>query len=258
MNNTPETNTPETPAPLTPDTRGSDFQMKSYDIAPEDQQLADEIASFDPVYDTKGPTSFSGSVRLPESIKATGLPPHLRDPIVAQLANVPVDRRDAEEQRLVREALYQNSLGVRIACGPGAGSNAYQRAKFNLTFEMEQAEQEVFRLGQQLAEVERWDNVTDEQTGVAKPVPVEKLRGQQRAIVEAEHQRQLRKLEALEGIEGQRRLQRALYEAVQDRKTMQAQLEDDREARALGEKLRREKRIQERAEAYAKRPDPRF
>ena len=252
MNDTPQTNAPEAPASLAVDTRGSDFQMKSYDIAPEDQQLANEIASFDPVYDTAGPTSFSGSVRLPETIKATGLPPHLRDPIMAQLANMPVDRRDAEEQRLVNAALYENSLGLRIAGGPGNGANTYQHAKFSLTFDIEEAERELIRIGTQLGEVERYDVIE------GKPVAVEKLRGQQRAIAEAQHKLLLHKLDQLNGIEGQRRLQRALYEAVQERKSLAAQLDDDREARALGEKLRREKRIRERAEAYAKQPDPRF
>lgn len=251
MNDTPA-NTPEALPPLSADTRGSDFQMTSYDIAPEDQQLADEIANFDPVYDTKGPTSITGGVKLPTSIKATGLPPHLRDPIVAQLANVPVDRRDAEEQRLVNEALYQNSLGVRIVCGPGEGANVYQRAKFQLTFEIEEAEREAIRLGNELAEVERWDNVTDEATGQTKTVAVEKLKGQRRAQVEAERQRLLRKLEALNGIDGERRLQRALHEAVQQRKSMQNQLDEDKEARELAVKMERERRVSERAALYAK------
>jgi hypothetical protein len=240
------------PVPLSADTRGSTFELKSWDIDPADQPLADEIANFDPVWDTKGPTSFSGSVRLPESIKATGLPPHLRDPIEAQLRNVPVDRRDAEEQRLVSEALYQNSLGLRIAGGPGEGANTYQKAMFHLTFEIEEAEREFIRLTTQLAEVERWDNVFDESTGEAKPVPVEKVRGQRRAAMEAQRQLAFRRLDALQGTEGERRRQKALYEAVQERKSLQAQLDEDREARTRADELLREERVSERAALYAK------
>jgi len=251
LNDTP-TPTPEAPPPLTADTRGSDFQVTSYDIAPEDQQLANEIASFDPVYDTKGPTTLNGSVKLPTSIKATGLPPHLREPIMAELANVPEHRRDAEEQRLVNEALYQNSLGVRIVCGPGQDANVYQREKFALTFEIEEAEREAVRLGNELAEVERWDNVTDAATGQSKPVAVEKLQGQRRSAVEAQRQNILRRLEALQGIEGERRLQKALHQAVQDRKGLTDQLDRDKEARAMAEKMLREEQIAERAALYAK------
>ena len=255
MNDTPENNpatSSEAPAPLATDTRGSTFELKSWDIAPEDQPLADQIASFDPVWDTKGPTSFSGSVKLPESIKATGLPPHLRDPIMAQLANVPVDRRDVEEQRLVSEALYQNSLGLRIAGGPGEGANTYQKAKFHLTFEIEEAEREFIRLTTELAEVERWDNTIDELTGEAKPVAVERVRGQRRTAMEAQRQIASRRLDALQGTEGERRLQKALYEAVQERKSLQAQLDEDREARTRADELLREERVSERAALYAK------
>lgn len=250
MNDAPAA--PAAPTPLAADTRGSEFELKTYDIAPEDQQLADEIASFDPVYDTKGPTSFSGSVKLPESIKATGLPPHLRDPIMAQLVNVPESRRDAEEQRLVNAALYENSLGVRIVCGPGEGANAFQRAKFALTFEIEEAEREAIRLGNELAEIERWDNLADPTTGELKPVPVEKLQGERRRGVEMQRQQMLHKLDMLNGIEGERRLAKAKFEAVQEVKALRAQLDDDREARKRADEMLRDERIDARAKLYAK------
>jgi hypothetical protein len=243
---------PEAPAPLSADTRGSTFELRSYEIDPGDQSLADEIANFDPVFDTKGPTSFSGSVRLPDSIRATGLPPHLRDPIMAQLANVPVDRREAEEQRLVNAALYENSLGLRIAGGPGEGANSYQRAKLGLTFDIEEAEREFIRLSTELAEVERWDNVFDERAGEAKPIAVERVRGQRRAAMEAQRAQLSRKLDQLNGLEGERRLQKALYEAVQERKSLQAQLDEDSEARTRADELLREERVSERAALYAK------
>jgi len=246
------TNAPEAPTPLAADTRGSEFELKTYDIAPEDQQLANEIASFDPVYDTKGPTSFSGSVKLPETIKATGLPPHLRDPIIAQLKDVPESRRDALEQRLVHEALYENSLGLRIVCGPGEGANAFERAKFGLTFEIEETERELIRLGTELAEVIRWDNVTDERTGETKPVAVEKLQGERRAAVEAQRQLLIRKLDSLNGLEGERRLAKAKFEAVEEVKALRAQLTEDKEARELADKLLRNERVEQRAKLYAK------
>jgi hypothetical protein len=251
LNDTPE-NSPAAPAPLSADTRGSEFELKSWDIAPEDQALADEITGKDPVFGNSGPTTFSGSVKLPDTIRATGLPPHLRDPIMAQLANVPESRRDAEEKRLVHAALYENSLGVRIVCGPGQGADPYWRARFALTFEIEEAEREAIRLGNELAEVERWDNVADERTGERKPVPVEKLQGERRRAVEAQRQLVLRKLDSLNGIEGERRLAKAKFEAVEEAKALRAQLADDKEAKKRADEQLREERIAERANLYAK------
>jgi hypothetical protein len=241
------------PTPLRVDTSSSDFALPSYDIDPADQPLAAEIANFDPVFDVAGPTTIKGAVKLPDSIKATGLPPHLRDPIMAQLTNVPVDRRDAEETRLVNEALYQNSLGVRIVCGPGEGANAYQREKFSLTFDIEEAEREAIRLGTALGEIVRWDNVSDDATGTTKPVPVEKLQGEQRRAAETAHRLALRKVEQLQGIEGERRLQRALFTAVADSKAMTARLAERQDGMALGEQLARDERVKAIADAHAKR-----
>jgi len=234
-----------------PDTSGSNFELQSYDIAPEDQALADEIANFDPVFDTKGPTQLVGAVKMPSSIKATGLPPHLRDPIMAQLANVPVDRRDAEEARLVNAALYQNSLGVRIVCGPGDNSNAFQREKFALTFEMEETERRSIQIAQELAEVLRWDNV-DDGTGQLKPVPVYKVDGPRREALDAEHRLLIHKLTQLDGLEGERRLAKAKFEAVQEVKSLRAQLDEDREAKTRADEMLREERVTERAKLYAK------
>lgn len=252
LNDIPD-NTPAAPPPLAADTRGSDFEMPTYDIAPEDQALADEIASFDPVYDTKGPTTFSGSVKLPETIKATGLPPHLRDPIVAQLATVPESRREAEERRLVYAALYQNSLGLRIVAGPGAGANTYERAALALTFDMEETEREIDRLGRQLGEMAETATVSyDPATGQQRVQTAHRFQGERRAGLEAEYRRALHKLAQLNGIEGERRLAKALSEAVQERKALQQQLDDDREARERAEKLLREERVSERAALFAK------
>lgn len=230
-----------------PDTSGSNVELPSYDIAPEDQALADEITSKDMVWDTKGPTQVVGAVKFPASIKATGLPPHLRDPIMAQLANVPVDRREAEEQRLVNDALYQNARDVRVVCGPGDGAGPYWREKFNVAFEISELERRILQLGNELAEVERWDNVD------GTPVPVFRVNGDRRAGLDAEHRRLLHNLNLLDGIEGERRLAKALHEDVAQTKALREQLAIQREGEELAAKTVREERVKAIAEAHAKR-----
>lgn len=244
-------NTPNEPDQLVADTGGSNFTMPTYDIAPEDAALAAEIENFDPVYDVAGPTQLVGAVKLPSSIKASGLPPHLRDPIMAQLASVPPARRDAEEARLVNAALYENSLGVHIACGPGEGADPYRREKFALTFEMEETERRSIQIATELAEVVRWDN-EDDGTGQMKPVPVYKVDGQRRAALEAEHRRLTYKFLQLDGPEGERRLAKAKFEAVEAVKAQRAQLAEDKEARTRADEILREERVAQRAELYAK------
>lgn len=240
------------PDPLTVETSGN-ISLPNYPIAPEDQALADEITGADPVLSTKGPISITGSVKLPATIRASGLPPHLRDPILQQLQSVPADRRETEEQRLVREALYGNSAALRIMAGPGEGANAYQREFFQIERERYDAEQELWRLERELADVERWDNVLDERTGEKKPVPVEKVRGQRRAAMEARRNELVTRISLLDGIEGKRRLERAKFDAVEELKAQRAQLQEAKEARELGAQLARQERIQRQAEAYAKR-----
>lgn len=241
-------------APIVANTDGSSFELQTFDIDLADQPLADEIRNFDPVFDTSGPTSIKGAVALPTGIKATGLPPHLRDPIIAKLANVPANDRDAEEARLVRAALYQNSLELRVAAGPGEGANAYQKAFFLLEFDRYEAQREIDRIGMLLGEVdENASVVTDPVTGQQKVETRHKIQGQRRQALEAEFSRALHRHAQLYGLEGERRLQRALYEAVAERKAATAQLDEQREAKELGARLAREERIRRMGEAYAKR-----
>lgn len=249
--NTPATE-PEAPAPLTADTRGSDFEIQSYDIDPADQALADEIASFDPVLSTRGPTEIGRGVKLPATMKATGLSPHLRDPILAQLANVPVDRRDAEEQRLVYEALYQNGLQVRTVCGPGEGANAYEREFFALEFDRHEAAREIDRLGQLLGEVNGTAEIITDGDGQQRVLTIHRVQGQRRIEMEAEWRRAIHRLAQLNGLEAERRMKKAHYEAVQEVKAQRAQVEERREGVALGDQMAREERVKRIAEARAK------
>lgn len=249
MQNTPD-NTPS--EELNAETH-SNIELPSYDISPEDQELANEIANFDPVLDTNGPTQVGSGVMLPSTMKATGLPDHLRIPVMAQLANVPAHRRDEEEARLVGLALRQNSYELRVACGPGDGANAYQREFFLLEFERFEAGKEIDRLAARLGEVEENASVvTDPVTGQQRVETKHRVQGHERVQMEAAWRSAVHRLALLDGSEGERRMAKAKYEAVQEVKSLRDQFACDKEARAMADKMLRDEEIEARAKAYAK------
>ena len=116
-----------------PESEDSNFVVPDYGLDPADSALANEIVNFDPVRDTSGPASMDdgGNVRFPTSVPLTALPPHLADPIKAELAAAAPHRREALEQELVSKALEANSVQLRIQAG--AGPHAKARATLSLS-----------------------------------------------------------------------------------------------------------------------------
>lgn len=229
----------------------TDVQVEDYGIAPEDADLANEISNFDPVYDTPSPVSLVGNVKLPE-MKIDALPPAMRDPILAKLGVTTGTERERLETELVREALYDNSLNTRIQAGLGEHANPYVREVFNITNEARLLEQEFYRIQIDLADIVRWDNVEDAETGQPKPVAVERVQGERRRGMQLRAKEIEHQIAQLRGIEGQRRKQRALRAAIQERKQLAEQVEDHQEVDARAKKIEREDRIQARAEQRAK------
>jgi hypothetical protein len=232
----------------------SNFTIPDYGLDPADSALAREIEGFDLVGDTSGPVSLErgSNFKLPDAVSVNTLPPHLADPIKAELARVSPERRAALEQTLVAQALTENSMKLRIKMGPGANSNAYQREVFQQANEQNSLADEALQIETELAKVTRWENFTDPVTGKVTPKAIESVSGDRRARM----QQRLREidyhLQQLQGREGKARLAKALKEAVDQKKAMQQQLAEDAEARALADKMLREERVADRAKAYAK------
>jgi hypothetical protein len=252
-------------APATADTTGSSLPpAPSFDIAPEDQELANQLANFDPVYDVPSPTTVKGGTHKPitGNLKVSMLPPEAQQEIRQKLADVPITLAEKRENELVREYLHQQALELRIKAGPGEGANEFQKERFHIAAERHQAQKEIMRIAEQLAQVDRWVPVLDEVTG--KPVvdsdtgqpkvqAIETIRGERRTGMERRLAELQHKINLLDGPEGDLRERKALHAAVQSAKSKQAQLEEDREARKLGESMSRDERIKAKAEAYAKR-----
>jgi len=246
-------------APLSADT-GGDFTLPDYSIDPADQSLADEIANFDPLRDTSGPVSVTGDVKVPTNIPATALPPHLSGPIVAAMNAAPVEARAAIERRMVGEALREHSLGLRVTGGAGPNANVYQREFFAVARDRQALDREAFDLEARLAEVDHWrpefdaagSPVIDARTGQQKVKAVDKVQGHARKQLEARRAEIERAVKALEGAEGQRRLQKALRDAVATEKAQRQQVAEYQMAERRAAEIVTEERVAKMAEAKAR------
>ncbi|MDC8754847.1 hypothetical protein OIK40_09365 [Erythrobacter sp. sf7] len=254
-------NTTTDRAHLVVDTTGSDFEPTSYDIAPEDRELAERLAQFDPLA-VPSPVKLTGggAFNAPERFSVSILPPDKRGGIEAQLARVPADQRAQREHELVLEALKANSVNIRIKAGAGEGASPVERERLLIAREVYDLENEETSIYAQLAEVHRWVPVFDENgarvidpnTGQQKVQAVEVVQGDRRKAMEARVADIRRQIELLDGFEGDRRLQRALKVTVEAEKARQQQLEEGQEARRRADEINRDMRVEAKAQTYAK------
>ena len=237
-----------------PSSEDSNFSVPDYGLDPADIDLAREIENFDLIGDTSGPVSLSrgSNFKLPETVPVSTLPPHLADPIKAELAKVGPERRAELEKTLVAQALTQNSMQLRIKMGPGSQADAYQREVFQQANEQQSLTDEAMQIEIELAKVTRWENVTDPVTGKVAPKAIESVTGDRRTRMQERLKEIDYHLGQLRGREGKARLAKALKEAVDQKKAVQQQLAEDAEARELADKMLKEDRVRQRAEAYAK------
>jgi hypothetical protein len=243
------------PAPLTPDFTGSSEtfeKVPSYDIAPEDQELANSIANFDH-NNVPSPIEAEGDFRVPERFTARALPDGLRQEVERQLVGLPAgEARDSKEHELTMQALRKNSLGVRVRLGLGAGANKFQRETFAIQRDVEQLEAEATGILNSLAEVVSYEVTgTDPVTGEQKTKPTYRINGDRRRGMELRHAELTRHLAALDGIEGDRRLKRALFEAVADEKQARAQVSRMTQAREMAAEMLEREEVEKLAKGFA-------
>ncbi|MBD8677555.1 hypothetical protein [Sphingomonas sp. CFBP 13720] len=243
------------PTPLVADTTGSSetfHKLRSYDIDPEDQELATSISHFDP-HATPSPIEIEGDFRAPARLTARALPDAMRREVELKIVGMPAgESRDQKEHEFTVAALRQNSLGVRVRLGLGAGANQYQRETFALQRDLEKVEADAAEIMNSLNEVVRLDVTgVDPVTGEQLTKTVYRVEGDNRRGLELRHADLMRKLAALEGIEGERRLKRALFEAVESAKQSQAQVARMSKARAMADEILEREEVEHLAAAFA-------
>lgn len=255
-------------ARLAVDTTGSDFTVPSYDIAPEDQARAQELLSAfnaDPLA-TPSPVKLTGggAFKAPERFTLSILPPNQQGPIAAQLAQVPAHLRAEREHELVVGALKQNSTALRIKAGPGEGASPLEREQFAVARDIDTLETEALDIQRQLAEVQKWvpvwneitgEPVIDPRTGQQQVKAVEIIQCDRRKALEARVKELAYRADLLRGVEGDRRIQRALAETIELEKQQRQQLAEREEVKRRAEEISRQKRIDKQAETLSRFKD---
>lgn len=246
---------------LIPDTTGSNFTIPSYDLTPEEAEAVAGIEDFDPIADIPSPVKLiGGGFKMPERLSVSMLPREAAQRVEAQLAAIPEHRRAEREQELIYDELRRAAIEVRIKGTPDATLEPYYREMLLIEREIRELDTEAHHIYQKLAEVARWEPVynpdgslaIDPSTGQQRFVAVERYRGDARSALEARLREIEHRASLLNGIEGERRLARALKETAQLRVARNEAAAERAEAEALARKIVRDERIRERAEALAK------
>ena len=234
---------------------GEAFAVPTYDVAPEDKHIADAILALDPL--TAVPSPFSGfqNVKPPE-MKLSALPKEMRESVEKELAWLPLADRDEAEPRLVRAALEKNSREVRANAGVGEGALPFHQRAAELAADHRQLGRQFDSISAQLTEVSHHETRVNPATGQREPVPVLAVQGSARVGLVREMERVAYNMKLLEGIEGQRQMQKALLESVELVKQRNAQLAEEAEVQARADRLVRESRLDRRAAVRARMIDP--
>ena len=224
---------------------GEAFQMPSYDIAPEDEAIAAEIMGLDPVNDVPGPATVTGRVELPKQVPLSALPPHIAQGIRAEAANCRPESRADFEAAAVAQYLRTHALEARTAIGLGDGATAYHREQVAIAGQARTLLQEWDRLAGDLQSIERWEHNAQ---APDQPIAIMRLSGTAREGALRRQAEIKYQVDLLNGIEGERRLARALRESVAEVKARREAAEDRAEIAKRVEQGEREARIAEEVE----------
>lgn len=235
---------------------GSDIKVRSYAIAPEDAEIADRIRNIDPVDDLPGPGSVKGSRPLPD-ISINGLSPAMREEVKARLVGVPTADYAEAEKSAIQELLTERRVESRILSGVGGAATDYHREWVAISQDYRALAREYNLITQEMTRVSHYDTVVNEQ-GKAEAKPVYAM-SEARQIGSAKYLADLSyrmgllvKEDGTHGVEAERRLQRALYDSVEQEKSNRARIEEHAEAKRRADDILREERINKRAEMFAK------
>lgn len=216
--------TDDTPTPA-PEYTGEDHGFG------EDNAIADQIKSMDWYADNPSAHNTSrmgwSKWELPTSVES--LSPEMAAPINKRLAGLTPEQRAEREPALVREALVEASKDARILTGLGDGATPFAKAQVSLAYREQELARRIADWQSQLEEVTGNKAVTDPTTGQQTMQPVYRLTGEGRHKATLQVQELTRQLAVLKGPEGDRELEEALRESVEQvkgRRDQRAKLDE--------------------------------
>lgn len=229
---------------------------KSYEIAPEHRHHADAILRMDPVADVPSSCTVLNGWGASLRLRVDALPPEKANEVRAKLnalGQLTPEQRAAKEAEFVTAVIRSTQPELRIAAGVGAHAEPYHREMVHIAREVRDLNAHYDRIAAELTEVIGYDTRTNDQTGEKEAIPVYLVAGPRRDASIREQQAILGRIRLLiddngYGIEGKRRMDKALYESVAQRAALQEQIEDRAESKARARHNERERRINQQAE----------
>lgn len=232
----------------------SDYTPKTYDIAPEEQERAERIRNYDPVFDVPGVVSADkmtmsrlfGGKGL-KDLTTDSLGPDLQEQVRARMATSP----PIDEQGAIKAVLYQHAHLQNVLAGAGEGANAYQREEMAIDRQIYEAETELRDIELEFLKAVGWENDVDERTGASTPREVSNMSNERRRQLSNRRDELRHRVDLLDGFEGQRRRAKAMRETLdaEDRREREAKVEQAANARA--EEIVFAEEVEERAKARA-------
>jgi DNA-binding transcriptional ArsR family regulator len=223
------------------------------DLKPYVQQVLD----MDPIRDVPSSVKDNTGVR-PMKFQASALPDEMRHAVLDKLHRLPREMRDGAEERLVREVLTANRAQMRLKTGLSHDALPYHSEQVDIARQAQELARKRDWLAEQVGRVAGFKTVEDPETGDLSSVEIPFLSDPKRAAYREQMvdiDRQIRLLvqsDGSYGIEGQRRMREALLESASRLRKVEAQRLEEAQARQRATEINRERRIQRRAESYAR------
>lgn len=233
---------------------GTDYTPKTYDIAPHEEERAEAIRNYDPVFDVPGAVS-ADKLTMSRLLGGKGLAdltldslgPELREQVKTRLAcSSPIDEAGA-----IRAVLYQHAHLQNVLSGAGEGATPFQREEMSIAREVYEAETELNSIEMEFLRAVGWENDVDESTGTSTPREIDKMSPERRRQLSFRRDELRHRVELLDGFEGKRRRDKAMRETLdaEARREREARVEQAAEARA--EEIVFAEEVEERAKARA-------
>lgn len=233
---------------------------KSESIPAEHQPFAAQVLKMDPLKDAPGNVHDTGGFR-PIALKASALPDDMRGAVqrkLDQLPDISADERAKHESRLVQEAVQAKRGHLRGLTGVGPNALPFHREQANIAMQVQDLYRKRDGFQEAIDKVVDVKKGQDPVTGELIAEPIMWLSATTRRNYEnniADIDRQIRLLVSPDGsfgIEGKKRMEKALRESAAILHQRSLEQANEQAAQKRADEMLREESIEKRAEVIAK------
>ncbi|QIG53896.1 hypothetical protein G6N82_06770 [Altererythrobacter sp. BO-6] len=232
---------------------------KSEGIPAEHQPYAEQVLKMDSLRDVAGNVADNSGV-VPTQLKVDSLPHEMRSEVYRKLEllpNMPKEELAKHESKLVAEAITAKRGSIRSLTGVHPDSLPFHKEQANIAMQVRDLYRKHDDYQSQMDKVVDVKKAEDPVTGELVAEPVYWLSETKRANFAnaiADIDRQIRLLMAPDGsfgLEGRKRMDKALAESAAILHKIATHRTEEREAQKLADEIVSKERIQRRAEVLA-------